>query len=98
MNIIFNEERMPGQAVIDKMIEAANICVETEGLDIDRVEISLSFVTDEEIRELNSLYRKVDKVTDVLSFPQFDGIEYLTDFEEISLGDVVICRSVAQQQ
>lgn len=98
MNIIFNEERMPGQAVIDKMIQAAEICVQTEGLDIDRVEISLSFVTDEEIRELNKLYRKVDKVTDVLSFPQYEDLNKIPREGSICIGDVVICTDQALLQ
>ena len=98
MNIIFNEERMPGQAVIDKMIQSAEICVQTEGLDIDRVEISLSFVTDEEIRELNKLYRKVDKVTDVLSFPQYEDLNKIPREGSICIGDVVICTDQALLQ
>lgn len=98
MNIIFNEQRMPGQAVIDKMIQAAEICVQTEGLDIDRVEISLSFVTDEEIRELNKLYRKVDKVTDVLSFPQYEDLNKIPREGSICIGDVVICTDQALLQ
>ena len=32
-------------------------------------EVSVSFVSDEEIRRLNRIYRKKDRVTDVLSFP-----------------------------
>lgn len=98
MNIIFNEQRMPGQAVIDKMIQSAEICVQTEGLDIDRVEISLSFVTDEEIRELNKLYRKVDKVTDVLSFPQYEDLNKIPREGSICIGDVVICTDQALLQ
>ena len=48
-------------------------------------EVSVSFVTNEEIKELNSEYRNVDFETDVLSFPmndEFDGV--------IILGDIVI--------
>ena len=33
-------------------------------------EISLSFVTNEEIHEINRQFRNVDRPTDVLSFPQ----------------------------
>lgn len=48
-------------------------------------EISVSFVTNEEIRTLNREYRYVDSETDVLSFPmdeEFNGI--------IILGDIVL--------
>ena len=53
MNIIFSDERLPSQKVIDHMTEAAKLCVEQEGLDPDRSEISVTFVSAEEIRELN---------------------------------------------
>lgn len=36
-------------------------------------ELGVTVVSDEEIRELNRDYRGIDKVTDVLSFPQFEG-------------------------
>ena len=50
-------------------------------------EVSVSFVSNEEIRELNRDYRNVDSETDVLSFPmddddEFDGV--------IILGDIVL--------
>lgn len=38
-----------------------------------RAELGVTVVTDEEIRALNRDYRGNDKVTDVLSFPQFEG-------------------------
>lgn len=45
-------------------------------------EVSVSFVTNEEIKELNRDYRNVDCETDVLSFPmddEFDGVFILGD-------------------
>lgn len=50
-------------------------------------EVSVSFVTNEEIRELNRDYRNVDCETDVLSFPMddkdvFEGV--------VILGDIVL--------
>lgn len=39
---------------------------ETEG--IEEAEVTLSFITDEEMRHLNQTYRGIDKTTDVLSF------------------------------
>lgn len=55
-----------------------------ESLDGD-FEISVSFVTNQEIRELNKEYRNVDSETDVLSFPMNEEFEGL-----IILGDIVI--------
>ena len=70
------------EEIIMKSIEAS---IFVEGLN-DDYEVSLSFVSPEEIRELNSYHRGVDEVTDVLSFPMDD--EFSLGIE--MLGDVVI--------
>ena len=60
----------------------------------DEVEVSVSFVGDEEIRDLNRDYRGVDRSTDVLSFPMDD--EFIID--KRILGDVIInTRRVMEQ-
>lgn len=83
---------------LEKMTEGAVLCVEEEGIPSERTEVSLSFVSDEEIRELNSHYRGMDKVTDVLSFPQYEDLNEIPDTDEILLGDVVICTQQARRQ
>lgn len=58
----------------------------------EAAEISLSFMSTENIRELNRTYRDVNEATDVLSFPLLD--EEPIDIPELpvlSLGDIVIC-------
>jgi len=44
---------------------------------------TVSIISDEEIKELNYLHRKINKSTDVLSFPAFDA----SDFEISSLSN-----------
>jgi len=66
-------------------------------------ELGVTIVDRDEIPELNREYRERDKVTDVLSFPQFAGHdELLADLldEETGtlIGDVVICYDVAADQ
>ncbi len=61
-------------------------------------EISLVFVDDEYIHELNLQYRGVDSPTDVLSFAMLEGEPCPGDDEEIILGDVVISLQAAQRQ
>ena len=98
MNIIYDSEFELEKELLDKMEEGASICVEEEGLDPAMVEISLTLVDADEIQALNRDYRGVDKVTDVLSFPQFDDLNEIYEDEEILLGDVVICRQQAEAQ
>lgn len=70
----------------------AEILAELDGLP-DACSVSLSFVTDDEIRELNKTYRGLDEPTDVLSFPLWeeDG-RFVPEqgWAELPLGDVVI--------
>lgn len=66
---------------IEKAVEAV---LKSEGAQGD-FEVSVSFVTNEEIKTLNKEYRNVDLETDVLSFPledEFDGT--------VILGDIVL--------
>lgn len=65
--------------IVEKSIEAALKEIEFT----DDYEVSVSFVGDEEIHELNRDYRGVDRTTDVLSFPMDDEFTNM-------LGDIVI--------
>ncbi|ERT64849.1 rRNA maturation RNase YbeY [Peptoniphilus sp. BV3AC2] len=65
--------------IVEKSIEAALKEIEFT----EDYEVSVSFVGDEEIHELNRDYRGVDRTTDVLSFPMDDEFTNM-------LGDIVI--------
>ena len=54
-------------------------------MELDGVELSLTLVSDRQIRRLNREWRQKDKATDVLSFPSGD----------LLLGDVVISLETA---
>ena len=54
--------------------------------------MTLAFVTDEEIRRLNRMYRQKDKVTDVLSFGAGEN------GQQGLLGDVIIAFGQANRQ
>lgn len=101
MKIYFEE----GQAVSDnvriEMERAAKHCLKINEIPDNGVEISVTFVKADQIKDLNKTYRNIDKVTDVLSFPQFTCAEEIVQFsnqEDISLGDVVICIEKAEEQ
>ncbi len=68
-------------------------------------EISLIFVSEEEIQTLNRENRGIDKITDVLSFPANDLLEPATDEkllehegDSVLLGDIAICVKRAKEQ
>lgn len=78
------------KSLVEKSIASV---LKVEEID-DEVEVSVSFVGDEEIRDLNRDYRGVDRSTDVLSFPMDD--EFIID--KRILGDVIInTRRVMEQ-
>lgn len=71
--------------------------------------LEIIFADREEIKRLNSEFRKIDRETDVLSFPTLDGIrgkalksaDYPYDTDEdgkLFLGSIVICTGVAKEQ
>lgn len=60
------------------------------------VELSILFMDDEDIKELNRDYRKKDRPTDVLSFPMREG--EFGDLNPDLLGDVVISLDTAKRQ
>lgn len=66
----------------------------------DDAEVSVSFVSNAEIRNLNRDYRDKDKSTDVLSFPMSDNGVYDINNETGAaiLGDVVISLETAMKQ
>jgi probable rRNA maturation factor len=69
-------------------------------------EVALSFVTDEEIQQLNKQYRNLDQPTDVLSFAMqeigLDELEIIYDeiVDVEPLGDIIISipRAIAQSE
>lgn len=73
-----------------------------------KLKAELIFVTEEEIKELNAKERKVDSITDVLSFPTLDGIrgkvidkkDFPFDVEEgfINIGSIAICPKRCEEQ
>ncbi|MGD1822110.1 MAG: rRNA maturation RNase YbeY [Pleomorphochaeta sp.] len=59
------------------------------------VELSISFVSDDEIQELNKVWRNKDMPTDILSFVQADNVEEIEFWPSVEndstvLGDLII--------
>ncbi len=98
MVIYFNNK--PDKDTELTMYKAGELCVETEDLEPDRIELSVSFVDKDRIHELNKQYRDVDSATDVLSFPLGENGVYDKNPETGAslLGDIVISLETAVRQ
>ncbi len=68
-----------------------------ERLELENAIFNFIFVGEEEILRLNRDYRKVDRVTDVITFALEDGDDFQNP-EFRTLGDVYICIPVAYKQ
>lgn len=72
--------------------QAINAVNEAKGKDL-----TVAFVSDKKIKELNKIFRDRNKPTDVLSFPyEPDQYDYLET--DNFLGDIVISLETAQEQ
>ena len=66
------EENNEYEKLISRVVE---MCFQEENLQDLNLYISVTLTTPEHIRKLNKEYRKIDKETDVLSFPIFEKQE-----------------------
>lgn len=103
MNLIYfmNSQRKVklDKKIRDKIQSAFDTALEVEGI-IEPAEISVTFVSDKRIKEINTEFRKINKSTDVLSFPMGENGEYDKNPEtaNLMLGDVVISLEHAVSQ
>lgn len=95
------EEKNEYEETIKKVLEK---CYEQEGLEHSKLIITVTLTTPEEIKKINNEYRKIDKETDVLSFPMFEKQELENmikdkDFQhEDILGDIIISIQKVEEQ
>lgn len=103
MNLIYfmNSQRKVklDKKIRDKIQSAFDTALEVEGI-IEPAEISVTFVSDKRIKEINTEFRKINKSTDVLSFPMGENGEYdkNPETDNLMLGDVVISLEHAVSQ
>ncbi|GAA0814250.1 rRNA maturation RNase YbeY [Clostridium tertium] len=114
--MLYTENRQDKLEVTEDFIERlSNVCdfaLKEEGVEC-QYQISLLFVDNEEIREINNETRNVDRATDVLSFPMldfedkkvfnemylnYDFDETFKDGDELILGDMVLSLERALEQ
>ena len=89
------------EGIVKKVL---NKCFEEEGLLDSKLIITITFTTPEEIRKINKKYRKIDRATDVLSFPMFEKEELEEKIKnkdflyEDVLGDIIISINKVREQ
>jgi probable rRNA maturation factor len=84
------------ETLMKEVERAVKMALQTERNSLD-YEVSVSFVTNEEIHKLNREYRGVDRPTDVLSFPLDEDDEVFGEMD-VLLGDIVISMETAMEQ
>lgn len=103
LHIDFIDEQMlvteEQQLFIEELLQFA---AREEQLD-EHVELSISFVSDDEIQKMNQEYRGIDAPTDVISFALEDEAEGEIAFERICgmpvlLGDLIISMDTMKKQ
>ncbi|MGL5380824.1 rRNA maturation RNase YbeY [Clostridium sp.] len=114
--MLYTDDRQDKIEVSEEFIknieEVCSFTLKEEKVDVN-YQISLLFVDNEEIKEINAETRSIDKETDVLSFPMIDyekdkvfkdmyiGYEFdetYMDGEELVLGDMVLSLEKALEQ
>lgn len=86
---------------IDLLTRLLNFASEKEGIS-QEAEMSVNFVHNKEIQELNRNYRQKDSPTDVISFAMQESVEGEMDIigedMPLTLGDIVISVDKAKEQ
>jgi len=104
IKIAFDDDQRPEEGLVRLLERAAEFVAEREGIASACLEVSLFFAEQGEIRKLNADYRGIDEPTDVLSFPMREAEEGEPIKSTVPviapqlLGDVVICREIAEKQ
>ncbi len=95
------EENSKYEKTIKKVVEK---CFEEEEISDSKLCLTVTLTNPENIRKINKEYRKIDKETDVLSFPMFEKQELdemiaKKQFEhEDVLGDIIISIARVEEQ
>ncbi len=96
--LISNDAHLDSLLDSQEVEHICSIVLDQEGVTRD-VEISLSYVDEDEMHELNRTWRGIDRTTDVLSFEcdsAFDD-EIPAD-ETLELGDIILAPQVIARQ
>ncbi len=93
---IFNEQDHSIEAFEKTLTKVLQSACQKEH--IEEVEFNVIFVSQEMIQNLNRDYRKIDRVTDVITFALEDEDTVTTGCDARVLGDIYICFDKAVSQ
>ncbi|CAI8401948.1 MAG: Endoribonuclease YbeY [Acidimicrobiales bacterium AG-410-I20] len=101
LKVVFTESRIEDsqepELAVEELIGLATEVLKEEGLVNKSIELTIHFIDEEAMAELNVEYMGGTGATDVLAFPLDDPKDF-SDGELLLLGDVLICPKVAQRQ
>lgn len=96
--LISNDANLDTLLSEDEVCAIAAHVLAAEGVARD-VEISLSYVDEDEMHELNRQWRDIDRTTDVLSFECDSAFDEDIPVDEVlELGDIILAPEVIAQQ
>lgn len=87
-----NQIEIFGETTFSNVSQVANKTLVLLG--ITDADLEISFIDESSIQKLNFKYRKIDKPTDVLSFPQIK----IPGTERTALGNIVICEKIVREK
>ena len=96
-----NYEEIQSNTELEDLIKlVTKTCFETEKIDKTDLYLSVTLSKENYIHRINKEYRKVDRPTDVLSFPMFEKNEIPLEKTGIPdvLGDIIICVPIVEKQ
>ena len=96
--LISNDANLDTLLSEDEVCAIAAHVLAAEGVERD-VEISLSYVDEDEMHELNRQWRDIDRTTDVLSFECDSAFDEDIPLDEVlELGDIILAPEVIARQ
>ncbi|MBQ3409534.1 MAG: rRNA maturation RNase YbeY [Clostridia bacterium] len=101
INYVETEENPENESLIRTVLEK---CFEVEKMDKLGLYVSVTLTCPSYIRKINNEYRKIDRETDVLSFPMFEKIEIDQMIENQNnivhdvLGDIIVSVDKVKEQ
>ncbi len=101
VDVNFQDQNIENQLVEYKDLMAKTISKSIEMTQFKHslpIEISLNFIDNKQIAELNHKYRNINKPTNVLSFPVIVDFDDYPHYDFLHLGDIIISLEYIQNE